>query len=70
MTKIITVVLLLTVFSCYGQGMGISFDSKEVVRMDLWLFGVVSDEETLSEKRRRIIPEELRVALDKINIIN
>jgi hypothetical protein len=67
MTKILTVVALLGVFSCFGQGMGISFNSKDIVRMDLWIFGVspqVNSEQTDTSH----LNEELKVAIDKINL--
>lgn len=69
MTKIMTLVAFLTVFSCFGQGMGISFNSKEIVRMDLWIFGVSSVVNDTDQKNMRVFPEELKVALDKVNII-
>lgn len=67
MTKILTVVALLGVFSCFGQDMGISFDSKDVVRMDLWIFGV-SSQITSEQPETSHLNEELKVAIDKINL--
>lgn len=67
MTKFLTAVALLSAISCFGQDMGISFNSRDVVRMDLWIFGL-SSETSVDESNTTHLNEELRVAIDKINL--
>lgn len=66
MTKIITVVAFLSAFGCTAQDMGKLFSSRDVVRMDLWIFGLTDNEQVQSGDKAQV--EELKVALDKINL--
>ena len=65
MIKFCTVAMFLFVLGAQCAENPLLASSKELVRMDLWIFGL-EDSNVISSSSAKSTPEELRVALQKL----